>query len=102
MKQKKNKIILKNYAKIIDELRYQILFITEKKSFVMGKYFTRIKFKTSDDLPFNKKINVSVCVISLYSLSEDNKYIIHKFYYIIAFMNMKIVIVTMNVNNYLF
>ena len=49
------KTILKNYTKIIEELRYQILFITEENSFVMGNDFTRIKFKTSDDLPFNKK-----------------------------------------------
>ena len=47
--------MLKNYTKIIDELRDQILFITEDNSFVMGKDFTRKKFKTSNDLPFNKK-----------------------------------------------
>ena len=93
----KNKTILKNYGKIIDELRDQILFITEEDSFVMSKDFTRIKFKTSDDLPFNKKVNVLVCVISLYSLFEDNRYIIHKLYYMIVFMNMKIVVVTVNV-----
>ena len=32
-----------------------------------------MKFKTSNDLPFNKKIDVSVCVISLYSLFEGHK-----------------------------
>ena len=52
----KNKKILKNYTKIIGELKDQILFITEENSFVMGKDFKRVKFKTSDDLPFNKKI----------------------------------------------
>ena len=64
---------MKNYTKIIDESRDQVLFITEENSFVMGKDFTRIKFKTSDDLPFNKKIKFSVCAISLYSLFEDNR-----------------------------
>ena len=46
----KNKQMIKNYIKIIDELIDQILFITEDNSFVIGKHFTRIKFKTSDDL----------------------------------------------------
>ena len=69
----KNEKNLENYTKIIDELRDQILLITEENSFVTGKDFTIIKFKTSDDLPFNKKVHVSVCVISLYSLFEDNR-----------------------------
>ena len=29
-----------------------------------------MKFKTSDDLPFNKKIKVSVCVISISSFFQ--------------------------------
>ena len=97
----KNKKMLENYTKIIDELRDQILFITEQNSFIMGKDFARIKFKTSDELPCNKKINFSVCVISLVCL-KTIEYIIHKLYYIIAFMNMKMVMVTVNINNCLF
>ena len=59
----KNKKVLKNYTKIFDELKDQILFITEDDFFVMGKDFTRFKFKTDDKLPYDKKINVAVCVI---------------------------------------
>ena len=69
----KNKKMLENYTKIIDELRDQVLFITEENSFVMGEDFTKIKFKTRDGLSFIKKNNVSVCVISLYSLFEDDR-----------------------------
>ena len=49
----KNKKMMRNYAKIIGEIKDQIFFITEDDSFIMGKDFTRITFKTSDDLPFN-------------------------------------------------
>ena len=34
----------------------------------MGKDFTRFKFETSDKLPYNQKINVPVCVISVSSV----------------------------------
>ena len=65
----KNETGLKNYTKIIDELKDQILFISEDNFFVVGKDFTRFKFKTDDKLPYNKKVNVAVCVISLTSVS---------------------------------
>ena len=58
-----NEKMLENYAKIIDELKDQFLFIVEDNLFVMGKDFTRFEFKTDDKLPYNKKINVAVCVI---------------------------------------
>ena len=47
--------MLKNYTKTIDEIKDQILFIAEDNLFVMGKDFTRFKFKTDDKLPYNKK-----------------------------------------------
>ena len=59
-----NKKTLVNYKKIIDEIKEQILFITEDNLFIMGKDFMRIKFKPSDKLPYNKKINVAVCNIN--------------------------------------
>ena len=37
----------------------------------MGKDLTKFRFKTNDDLPYNKKINVAVCVISLSSVFEQ-------------------------------
>ena len=70
----KNKKMLENYTKIIDEIKDQIFFITEDDVFVMGNDFTRFKFKTNDKLSYNKKINVSVCVISIGSVSEQGWY----------------------------
>ena len=70
----KNKKIVENYTKIIDEIKDQILFITKDDVFVMGNYFTGFKFKINDDLPYNKKINVAVCVISLNSVFEQGWY----------------------------
>ena len=68
-----NEKMLKNYTKIIDELKYQILFIVEDL-FGMSKDFTRFKFETDDKLPYNKKINVAVCVISLSSVFEERNW----------------------------
>ena len=66
-----NEKMLKNYTKIIDEIKDQILFITGDDFFEMGKDFSRFKFNTDDKLPYNKKINVAVCVISLSSVFEE-------------------------------
>ena len=70
----KNEKVLKNYTKIIDKLKDQILFIVEDNLFVMGKDFNRFKFKTDDKLPYNQKINVEVCVISLSSVFEERNW----------------------------
>ena len=34
----------------------------------MGKDFVRFKFKTDDNFAYNRKINISVCLISLSSV----------------------------------
>ena len=50
--------MLNRYVKVIDQLKEEILsFIGEYEDdlFIMGKYFTRFKFKTSDKLPYNQK-----------------------------------------------
>ena len=57
----KNKEMLDSYTKIIDGIKDQILFITEDDLFVMGRHFTRFKFKTNDNLPYNKKL-MFLCV----------------------------------------
>ena len=64
--------MLKNYKTSFDEIKEEIFFLTKDNAFRIGKDLTRIKFKTSDYLPFNKKIHVSVCVITISSVSEDN------------------------------
>ena len=40
-----------------------------------GRDIMRIKFKTNDDLPLNKIVNIPVCVIIVSSVfREDNEY----------------------------
>ena len=48
-----NKTMIENYTKIIDEIKDQILFRTEDTLFIIGEDVMRIKFKTSDELPYN-------------------------------------------------
>ena len=67
----KNKNMLTRYAQVIDKIKEEILpFIGEYEDnlFIMGKDFTRFKFKTSDKLRYYQKINVPVCVISVSSV----------------------------------
>ena len=68
--------MLKKYTEIIDEIKDQILFIIEDedKNFIMGKDFTRFRFKTNDSLHYNQKINVPVCVISINSVFEERNW----------------------------
>ena len=66
-----NKKMLEKYVKIIDEIKDQILFITEYISFIIGKDFMRFRFKTNDNLPYNQKIDVAVCVISISSVFKQ-------------------------------
>ena len=42
----------------------------DSENFVMGKDFMRFKFETTDNLPYNQKVNAEVCVISLSSVFE--------------------------------
>ena len=64
--------MLDKYVKIIDEIKDQILFITEYISFIIGKDFMRFRFKTNDNLPYNQKIDVAVCVISISSVFKQD------------------------------
>ena len=63
----KNKNMLNRYVKVIDKIKKEILSFTDEYEddlLITGKNFTRFKFKTSDKLPYNQKINIPVCVIS--------------------------------------
>ena len=67
----KNKKILDDYIKVIDEIKEEVLSFTdefEDELFVMGRDFMRFRFKTDDKLVYNQKINVPVCVISISSV----------------------------------
>ena len=39
----------------------------------MGNDFVRFRLETNDNLPYNQKINIKVCVISLSSVFEEKK-----------------------------
>ena len=56
----KHKIMLKNYIELWDEIKEQIELITGDKVIKYSKDFMKIRFKTNDDLPLNKIINIPV------------------------------------------
>ena len=65
----KNKKMLDNYVTIIDQIKEEVLSFEDwDEIFIMGKDFMRSRFRTDDDLVYNKKINIPVCVISLSSI----------------------------------
>ena len=66
--------MLDKYVKIIDEIKDQTSFIIDEDIFVMGKDFTRFKFKTNDNLVYNQKMNVQVCLISISSVFEEKNW----------------------------
>ena len=65
----KNKKMLDNYVSIVDHLKDEIWSFTGDiywgEIFVMGCDFIRFRLRTDDELQYNQKINIPVCVISL-------------------------------------
>ena len=64
----KNKKILDDYVKVIDRIKEAVFYFIdefEDEIFILGKDFMRFRFKTNDKLPYNQKINVPVCVVSI-------------------------------------
>ena len=72
----KNKIILKNYTELWDEIKEQIELITGDQVIEYSKDFKKVKFETDDDLSLGKILNISVCVIIVRSVifEEESKY----------------------------
>ena len=70
--------MLDEYVKIIDEIKEQILFITEdeneRSEIIMDKDFIRFRFETNHNLPCNQKINVPVCVITISGVFEERNW----------------------------
>ena len=71
--------MINNYIKIIDQIGEEIISwideLKEDDSFKLGHDFTKFKFRTDDNLVYNKKINIHVCVISLRSvIKRRNNY----------------------------
>ena len=64
----KYKDMINNYVGIIDQLKEGILSWVddlEDERFILGKEFMRFKFRTDDNLVYNQRVNIPVCVISL-------------------------------------
>ena len=68
----KNKIMLKNYIELWDEIKEQIELITDDKVIKYSKGFMKINFKTLDDLPLSKMINIPVCVVIISIIFKEN------------------------------
>ena len=68
----KHKDMINNYVKIIDQIKGEIISWVdhefEDDNFNLGNDFMRFKFRTDDNLVYNQKIDVKVCVISLSSV----------------------------------
>ena len=60
--------MIKNYGEIIKQLEDEIVSFVdefEDEKFIFDGDFIKFKFKTDDNLVYNKRINIPVCVISL-------------------------------------
>ena len=64
--------MLENHAELFDNVKEKTELITGDKMFRYGKNFMTIKFKTDDDLPYNKMINIPVCVIIVNSIFKEH------------------------------
>ena len=56
----------------------------------MGKDFMRFKFRTNNKLPYNREINIPVCVISLSSVINKGDLYYPQFKLKNVFMKVKI------------
>ena len=64
----KDKDMIKNYGKIIMQVENEIFSFLdefEDEKFTFDGSLTRFRFKTDDNLAYNKRTNIPVCVISL-------------------------------------
>ena len=67
----KNKAMISNYVEIIRHLEDEIFSYIdefEEENFIFGGDSARFKFKTDDNLVYNEKTNIPVCVISVSSV----------------------------------
>ena len=67
----KNQSMLGIYKELWDEIKEQIELITDSEV-KYSKDFMKIKFKTNDDLPLNRLINIPVCVVIISSIFKEN------------------------------
>ena len=65
-----NKEVLKNYKKLSEGIKNKTRNINDSE-YKYGKYFTKIRFGTDDDLPLNKPLNQYMLTIIVRSVLED-------------------------------
>ena len=71
----KNKEALENYTELWDEIKDQSETINGDNPIEYGKDFMKARFESSDDLTLNKISNISVYIIIVKSVfQEDNNY----------------------------
>ena len=63
--------MLENYTELFDEINEQIELISSDKV-KYSKDVVKIKFETNDELPLNKIINISVCIIVISNIFKEN------------------------------
>ena len=68
----KNKSMLGIYKGLWDEIKEQIELIIGVKVTKYSKDFIKLRFKTNDDLPLNKIINIPVCVVIVSNIFKEN------------------------------
>ena len=71
--------MINNYGRIIRQREDEIFSYIdefEDEGFVFGGDSKIFRFKTDDNLVYNEKINISVCVISLSSVIKKNGFIV--------------------------
>ena len=69
--------MINNYLKIIDLLKEEILSWTDEENpFYLNNDYLKFTLRTEDNLVYNEKINIPVCVISLSSIikRKNNHY----------------------------
>ena len=71
----KSKKVLEKYTELWDEIKNQIERTSGGKPIKYGRDFTKIKFKSDDDLPLGKILNIPMTVIAVGSVfKKDNNY----------------------------
>ena len=66
---------LENYSELWDKIKDQIETINGDNPIEYGKDFMKARFKSNDDLPLSKILNIPVCMITVKSVfQEDNNY----------------------------
>ena len=67
--------MINNYVAITKQIKDEIFSYTDKfedEYFIFGGDTARFKFKTDNNLAYNEKINIPVCVISLSSVIKKH------------------------------